>query len=165
MNGVDVPSLQDLLPQTGGTALQFPDQGKWAEVASKTNMITSSASPALVEKLAGNLDAVRKKQLALAEVLGSACIQAVHIGFPEADMALKHVLLCYELGDKDPESPWFTIASHLQKVSEMNLSLVMGFDVQGVLGADIGKAFSSQMQEMQMLFQASSFAADWWTPV
>lgn len=163
VNVLTMPKVDDLMKECG-TGIFFPDHVKWAEIASKTNIIFTTATPALKNQMEDKIVAVQNLQGGLSEVLQKAFIRALHKSVLEAQNAMKSVLQCHELlvaAAPKPKIDWQAHSQCLQKVLNMNFRILIGFDIQGVLGTDCGKHFLHQIDRTTRLFEACCLAADW----
>lgn len=166
MKALTEPSPDDIV-QEGGASMTFPEHVKWAEVASKTSIVTTGSSAALANQLQDKIFQVRGRQRKLASVFQEAVIKSIHMNIPEANAALHDVLFCCEVLGKQAKEPkskavdWQAHSTTLQKLSEINHRLLFGFDLMGTLGAEIGKIFFGELERMFKFFNICSVMADW----
>lgn len=154
-----IPDPADLV-QEGGGSISFPDHIKWSEIASKASMIAqTSGNPG--KQLQEKIDAVREDQGKLALVMKQALIKAIHDSVQHAQEALKNVVFCFERFGPDFKVDWLQHAGTLQKMSEINVRILFGFDLMGTLGAECGKEFTGEVERMLRLFHLLSLLANW----
>lgn len=160
MGTLTLPTV-DHLVQRDGTII-FSDHVKWAEVASKVNMVIASpTSKALKAQFDEKISKIHSQQEQLSSRFMSALLKGLHISNPAASNALAAVLRC---GNAPPEGfDWAACQSGLQKLSDTNLRLLIQFDVHGALGSEGGKAFLAQLETLGTLFQLCSQVSEWLT--
>ncbi|CAK9032516.1 unnamed protein product [Durusdinium trenchii] len=148
---------EELLQKDGKVTL--PDQSKWADLASKTNIVTASASAPFQEKCADKIAKINGKQKSLAHGLLRSLIQAIAISHPKALAAMDSVLRCYS--NWSAKVDWSSHVLALQAVVDANLRLLLSFDVKGVWGGEAGASFEKEIERMMNLFQVCLTAGHW----
>ena len=159
-----LPSLEDLV-HTSGT-VQVPSQSKWSDLAAKFNMVVSSADPAFVTEHQEAFDSIVEHQGKMGDLLKQALIHTLKEVVPGMGPALVQVLCVFkglQTGSKEEvSSHWQAHMECLQKLSDMNLKLLMSFEASSILGLDVHKDFEADvMSRLTSLFSICKAMAEW----
>lgn len=164
MDALAVPDIDQLLQQDG--SLQLADSSKWAEAASKVNMIlnlqTSEDLAQTLPDVPAKLEKIQQKQVQLGKNTLAALMKMLQQVLPKAIESVAAVLLCQNMDLVNVNSAeWVARADEIQKLVDINLTLRISFDVLGVLGAAVGKNFKDQIEHMTKLFSVCAAMALW----
>ena len=146
-------------------SIHFHEHVKWSEVASKVNMVISAAESmcdSFAEKVTPTLMTISEHQQGLSSAL-EALLQAVHKSAPEAADAISSIFLAHLLPPQK-EFDWAKCQTALQRLADLNLQLLIKFDVKGVLGQKHGKAFCDQLEQLSKVFQLCHVVSEWLKP-
>ena len=151
LKGLEVPTA-DVMVQPDGT-IRFGENSEWAQVASKINMASASASQAFLTEIEDKLKEVSQKQRGLAVALMEALVKALHVAVPEAATLFASVF--------GLQKPAPSCQATAQKLADMNLRNLLQFDVGAALGPEYGKLFQSELARMTQMFQTIAVLLEW----
>ena len=164
VKSLEAPSAAMMLQPDG--SIHFHEHVKWSEVASKVNMVISASESmcdSFAAKIKPTLTTISQHQQDLSQALMEALLQAVHKSVPEAAHAISSIFLAHLLPPQK-EFDWAKCQTALQRLADLNLQLLIKFDVKGVLGQKHGKSFCDQLGQLSKVFQLCQLVSEWLKP-
>lgn len=152
---LQVPDVDSFLKTPG--VVQFPEMQKWADLATKLNMLVASATQDFQGAYSEDILKVRHKQHAIGKVLMKAILRTLIT--KENDHAINAVLS----GSKLSKDQWSGHMDVLTKLANMTtLKSVFAFDYAQVLGTSETKVFDLKvLTRISRLFGLCLKMAEW----
>ena len=163
MDKLPTPSIADLIQADG--SLRLDSASQWSDAASKMNFLLSAQrhgqqGPELTEAV----QSMQARQAELALVCKKALLEALQIRAPKARHAVGTVLHCPQEKNKLTKDDFAAAIDVMQKVSDMNLKLLVTFDL-ALLGTEGTKKLNEFIDSVARFFSAATGVAGWLKPL